>query len=83
MSRLLACLALAFGPGPALACINDVELADHEREFRSQYHTSNPAPPVASPEPAGRPGTGTIIGAGAVLLVGAAALTLIDRRARG
>lgn len=31
---------------PAMACINDHELPDHEREFRSSYEVTNYEPPV-------------------------------------
>jgi hypothetical protein len=76
--RLLAVLALAAFAGPAAACINDGELPNHEREFRSQYRGS--PPPVTSPEPSGRPSNGVLIGAGVSLLVAATALTLFGRR---
>src|SRR5438105_474007 len=33
MRRLLACLALVALAGPALACVNDMELPAEEREF--------------------------------------------------
>jgi hypothetical protein len=76
-------LVLALAAGPVAACINDIELPTHEREFRSQYRDSAaPPPPSASPEPAGRPGTGVLIGAGVVLLATASAFTLTGRRAR-
>lgn len=81
MSRLLTCLVLAAGAGPATACINDVELPTHEREFRSQYRGPAAPTPVTSPEPDGRPSTGLVMGTGVVLLVAASALTLVGRRA--
>ena len=77
MSRLLACLALGAGAGPVAACINDVELPAHEREYRGPDATQ----PVTPPEPTGQPSTGLLIGTGAVLLVGAVALARPDRRA--
>jgi hypothetical protein len=80
MTRLLACLVLAFAAGPAAACINDVELPTHEREFRSQYHGPNNPPPANSPEPTGRPSTNLLLGAGVLLLAGAVAFTLVGRR---
>jgi hypothetical protein len=82
MSRLLACIAVVVGTGPLFACINDVELPIHEREFRSQYRTQAAPPPIASPEPTNRPSTGALIGAGAVLLGVAATLALRPVRAR-
>jgi hypothetical protein len=52
MLRLLACLVLAWFACPATACINDVELPNHEREFRSQYRrqTAPPLPPASIPD---------------------------------
>lgn len=81
MSRLLACLALAVVAGPAAACINDVELPAHEREFRSQYRGPDATPPASPPAPTGQPSTGLLVGTGAVLLAGAVALAFSGRRA--
>jgi len=83
MYRLLVCLVLAATVSPAAACINDSELPNHEREFRSQYRGS-PAPPpaAASPEPAGRPSARLLVVGGGVLLTAAFALTFVGRRAR-
>jgi hypothetical protein len=80
MSRLLAGVLLLAAAGPAGACINDVELPSHEREFRSQY--GGPVAPP-SPEPAGRAGVALLAGAGAVMLVAGFALALGGRRAGG
>lgn len=84
MLRVISCLVLVAFAVPATACINDVELSTHEREFRSQYHNApaSPPAPVASPEPAGRPSAGLLTGTGAVLLTAASALVLVGRRAR-
>jgi hypothetical protein len=82
VSRFLACLIVALAAGPVAACLNDVELPSHEREFRSQYRDPTAPPPSASPEPAGRPGTRLLIGAGVVLLTTASVFTLAGRRAR-
>ncbi len=81
MRKLLTCFALAATAGPAAACINDVELPTHEREFRSQYRT-----PVTPPEPvrsdSADPGnTRVLLGAGAVLLVGATVVAVRKPRA--
>lgn len=81
MSRLLACLALAAGAGPATACINDMELPAHEREFRSQYRGPDVTPPASPQASTGQPSTGLLVGAGAVLLAGAVALAFSGRRA--
>ena len=80
MSRLLACLVLAAGAGPVAACINDIELPTHEREFRSQYRAPD-APATVSPEPDGRPGTGLLVGAGVVFLVAGTVVAVAGRRA--
>ena len=69
-------LALAL-VGPLFACINDTELINHEREFKSQYQES-PGTDSLSP---GAPASNLLIpfaatGAGGVLLLGAACLVL-------
>lgn len=81
MSRLFAFLALAAAAGPAAACINDVELPAHEREFRSQYRGPVAPPPASPRDPTGQPSTGLLVGTGAALLAGAVALALSGRRA--
>jgi hypothetical protein len=86
MSRFVACLVLAVAAGPVAACINDAELPNSEREFRSQYRdpAATPKPsPTASPEPAGQPSVRLLVGGGAVLAAAALALTLTSRRAKG
>ena len=87
MRRVLAGLTAALAAGPAAACINDVELPTHEREFRSQYNrpTPPPAPPVAesaapSDPAAYSPGAGV---GGLILLAGAATLAYRAPSARG
>jgi len=83
MSRILICLvcltALA-AAGPAAACINDVELPSHEREFRSQYHGQEVVPPTKLSAPTGRPSTGFLVGTAAVLLTGAVILAMSGRQ---
>jgi hypothetical protein len=83
MRTLLASLALAGLAGPAVACINDTELPNHEREFRSQYQT--PAAPAESPgADSADPGRTTVLlASGAVLLVGAAVVAVARPRAEG
>lgn len=80
MHRLLSCLALAVVVDPAHACLNDVELPAHEREFRSQYRGPAATPPSHPSEPPGRPSNSLLIGAGATLLAGGLALALAGRR---
>ena len=81
MSRLLACLVLAVSAFPAAACLNDVELPAHEREFRSHYRGPAAAPvsPSTDPDPHGHR---LLLGAGAGLLVGATGLALAGNRRR-
>lgn len=53
MKKLIAGMAIiAATTGIASGCINDEELQQHEREFRSQYL----APQMTSSEPPQRPG---------------------------
>ena len=82
MGRLLVCLSLVALTGPAAACINDIELPAHEREFRSQYR--GPASLASDPpsDRSGSPSNGQLIGIGVALLSGAVVVTLTGRRAR-
>ena len=76
MGRLIVCFALL--ASPAAACINDDELPTHEREFRSQYHElARPSTAPANPF-----GSGLLLGTGAALLTGAAAVALFGGRSR-
>jgi len=83
MRQLLASLlAIAFTT-PVIACINDVELPNHEREFRSQYNnvvSQPPAPPPAEASPS--PSNQALMGVGGALLLGTVVLTLNGVRAR-
>ncbi|QJW95500.1 hypothetical protein [Frigoriglobus tundricola] len=80
MSRLFAGLVLVVAAEPAAACINDVELPTHEREFRSQYRSPTTTPPTSPSGPTNRPSASLLVGTGVVLLAGAVALTLSGRR---
>ena len=82
MLRLLACLAVACCVGPASACINEVELPGHEREFRSQYRRQA-APALLRPRRPSRQAIACCSGAASVLLLGAFGLVVVGRRARG
>jgi hypothetical protein len=78
-------LALLIAAGPVAACVNDIVLPNHEREFRSQYRGPTapaPAPSAEVPDPAGRIGNRWLIGSGAVLLTAASVFTLTGRRPR-
>lgn len=55
MRHLFAALALLALAGPAVACINDTELINHEREFRSQYKESEYRPPQPDTVATSRP----------------------------
>jgi hypothetical protein len=79
MHRLVVCLALALFANPAHACLNDIELPAHEREFRSSYR-GPPAPPPTPP--VYPPSNQLLFAGGAVFLVGALALALVGRRVR-
>lgn len=83
MRRTFAALvAVAGTAGPAAACLNDIELQSHEREFRSQYgRPADPPPPAAEPP---RPYGPVLFGvAGVVLFAGAVALAWPNARPRG
>jgi hypothetical protein len=82
MARMLACVALALLVGPAAACINDIELPAHEREFRSQYRTPTSPPPSPASDAVDPPAHRLLAGTGAVLLAGAVALALAGGRRR-
>jgi hypothetical protein len=87
MRLVLAGLVAALAGGPAVACINDVELPTHEREFRSQYDRPAP-PPVPPAAESAAPGDPSAYGLGAglaglILLAGAAALAYQGPAARG
>lgn len=77
MRRIFAILALAGFAGPALACINDIELPKYEREFRSQY--KNTTPPAAEPSSSEPNRHYLMFGAGGAMLVGATVMTLRRR----
>jgi hypothetical protein len=74
-------MAFAFA-APVLACINDAELPNHEREFRSQYNEVVSQPPAPPPAASPGPSNQALIGVGTVLLIGTAVLTLSGVRAR-
>jgi hypothetical protein len=78
---LLACFSLTLLAGTVAACINDVELPQYEREFRSQYQI--PAAPSAVPTPQSytHTTTGLFIGGG-VMLVAAVAFATSGVRVR-
>ncbi|WP_337176046.1 hypothetical protein [Paludisphaera sp.] len=79
MERLrssLLVLALAGLAGRSDACLNDIELEGHEREFRSQYSQlaeSSEAPETPRPRSLFARDD-VLLGGGAALLVGAFAL---------
>lgn len=73
--RSLLSIALAMAlSGPALACSNDTELINHEREFRSQYRESHYQPPQPEPVSSARPYV--FRGAGVLMALAGAALFL-------
>lgn len=82
-SGALALIVLAGFAAPVVACINDSELPNHEREFRSNY--GDPTSPAPAPpkilDLAGIPSHPMLLGAGAALLTGAFFVTVNGRRA--
>lgn len=77
MKRILLAVAATIGfAGSAAACINDMELPKHEREFRSQYRDEPASPGEATSQPSSSPSDWLLIGTGAVLLGGAVGLTV-------
>lgn len=83
MARLhgmLLCAVLLGLGGPAAACMNDNESTEHEREFRSQYAGFAGLPSVDRVAYRRSVDHQLLIGAGAVLLIGA--FTLAVKRAR-
>ncbi|QEL14227.1 hypothetical protein [Limnoglobus roseus] len=79
MRRLLLTAILSFAAAtPASACLNDATLKGSEREFRSQYQTTPPAP-TATPDTSGYSREILFRGlGGTVLIVGA--MVLLWRR---
>jgi len=72
------CLAVALASSTASACLNDSELSDHEREFRSQYLSTEM---TSVDEPASAPVQPTVLTmAGCGLVAGAMAMTVFRRR---
>ena len=81
MRFIVALITVASLASPALACVNDRETSQHEREFRSNYRDSSPQPgPSTAPDDYAAPGRSPILartsdrvmlGSGVVLLAGA------------
>ncbi len=83
MRRFLASLTLVILASPAFACLNDTELPNHEREFRSQYKRSTPPPQTDSPYRGNSTlGLSMLFGSGTLLLVGAIGVARTTRRPR-
>lgn len=78
-SLLLALFCLALVVAPASACINDREVIQAEKEFKSRYIEQTPQPEY-QPEP-GTPSNLLVFGgAGSVMLLGALAIGLVRTR---
>lgn len=69
MRRVLAFLLVAGLAGPAGACINDVELPSHEREFRSSYMVASSNAPPKPTQMSGRRLRGELFVVGAAALL--------------
>lgn len=79
MRRLFLTLASIAIATPAFACINDVEVKNHEREFRSQYRESGYTPPDMENNQASNKTPMYIGGVGAALAA-AGSLMVFKRR---
>ena len=80
MGRVFACLMILAGlVCPAAACLNDSELPNHEREFRSQYARSGTPPATRSNDSVRY---WLVAGTGSVLLAGGVAVALFGGRTR-
>jgi len=79
MRALLTVAALVALATPVLACINDTELINHEREFRSQYQESQYEPPQPEAVSSSRP---FILGGAGVLMALAAAGVMVRLRSQ-
>ena len=86
ISRILLCAAiLLLMAGSARACINDREVGNAEREFKSSYMGGTPTG-EAVPDESSPSGDTTVpiavLGTGSVLLLGAMVISLKGPRAR-
>jgi hypothetical protein len=77
--RLILLIGVLSSGCSAGACLNDSELPDHEREFRSQYLNSQLMTSLDESEPA-RDEAWIMSATGVTLLAGAVGLTLFARR---
>jgi hypothetical protein len=72
--RTFLSLALAAALcSPAFACLNDTELRNHDREFKSQYRESQYQPPQPQQTTSSKPyvlgGAGTLMAVAGVALL--------------
>jgi len=77
--RLILVAGVLISCGSLSACLNDSELADHEREFRSQY-LQQPLMTSSDPPPHRDGRASALSVAGLALLSGAFGLTWFGRR---
>jgi hypothetical protein len=80
---LLATFCLAFSASTAFACLNDRDINQAEREFKSSYQEDQPATPSLESQPSDLKEKLLVYGgggAGAVLLIGAAVIGLTTVR---
>jgi hypothetical protein len=79
MRSLLTVAAILALATPVLACINDTELINHEREFRSQYQESQYEPPQPEAVSSNRP---YLLGGAGVLMALAGAGVFLRLRSQ-
>jgi len=84
-SLLLPLIASVMLSGTAQACINDREVGNAEREFKSNYNykpgpSSSPSPDASEPAATGRLMVYGGVSMGTLLLIGASVLCLMKPR---
>jgi hypothetical protein len=84
MNRLalwtLSAVAVVLLSVPAFACINDSEVKNYEREFKSNYNQAVPAQPAPSSPPGNDLLVGLGLGMGGTFLLSACVLGVVLAR---
>ena len=79
MKNIIVCLALTFSVSPAIGCLNDSELPDREREFRSRYLQQNSLMTATDSTPVSSGFSGKVV-SGMFLAVAAIGMSWLGRR---